>query len=145
MTRTTKIRTATAALLGCATLALAACGGSGDETGDGSADVDETPAAAPSSGGSTFAVAADPAGSLAYETTEAGVDAGSVTIEFTNESDVVHDVVIEDESGEAIAMTERVTGGETTANAKLAPGTYTYFCSITGHRGAGMEGTLTVE
>jgi uncharacterized cupredoxin-like copper-binding protein len=36
-------------------------------------------------------------------------------------------------------------GGVSTVNVKLAPGTYTFYCSVPGHRQAGMQGTLTVK
>ena len=36
-------------------------------------------------------------------------------------------------------------GGTKTLTMTLAPGTYTYYCSVPGHRQAGMQGTLTVK
>jgi plastocyanin len=37
---------------------------------------------------------------------------------------------------------ETATGGFNTGD---EPGTYTYYCSVAGHRDAGMEGELIVE
>jgi plastocyanin len=36
-------------------------------------------------------------------------------------------------------------GGTSTVSASLKPGTYTFYCSVPGHREGGMEGKLTVE
>jgi uncharacterized cupredoxin-like copper-binding protein len=36
-------------------------------------------------------------------------------------------------------------GGASQVQLNLKPGTYTYFCSVPGHRQAGMQGTLTVK
>ena len=36
-------------------------------------------------------------------------------------------------------------GGTSTVTTTLKPGTYTFYCSVDGHRQAGMEGTLAVR
>lgn len=94
--------------------------------------------------GGTLQLAADPA-QIAYDTTELTSKPGKVTIDFDNPAPLEHDVVVEDESGEEVARSEIVTEAETSAEADLAAGTYTFFCSVPGHREAGMEGTLTVK
>jgi len=65
---------------------------------------------------------------------------GSVILEITNTDAFDHDFVIDDFDVKATLPaneTTRVTFDAT-------PGTYTFYCSIPGHREAGMEGTLTV-
>lgn len=91
----------------------------------------------------TLDLAADPA-ALAFDQTELTAKAGKVTIDFTNPSATPHNVVIE-EDGKELAGFEPITEGEESVSADLKPGTYTFFCSVTGHRQAGMEGTLTVK
>ena len=36
-------------------------------------------------------------------------------------------------------------GGVSTINVDVQTGEYAFFCTVTGHRAAGMEGTLTVK
>jgi plastocyanin len=137
-----------------AAMALAACGGGSDTTSEESAAPAETTQEAETekeaeggSAGSAAAVdiEADPTGQLAFTTTEATAKAGKVTLNFTNSSPVPHDVKIEDSSGQEVGGTEVISEGSDSAEVELKPGTYTYYCSIPGHREAGMEGTLTVK
>jgi plastocyanin len=71
-------------------------------------------------------------------TAEAGED---LAIVLTSE-DLLHDFTIDELDAHVAAdRGETATGGFTADEA----GTYTYYCSVPGHREAGMEGTLTVE
>ncbi|HEU4803442.1 MAG TPA: plastocyanin/azurin family copper-binding protein [Solirubrobacterales bacterium] len=130
-----------------AALALAACGGS-DDTGTSAATTAtsaETTTGGSGGGGETVSFEADPGGQLAYTQTDVTAKPGNATIEFDNPASIGHDVVIEDESGKEIAKTDIITGSTTSTTADLKAGTYTFFCSVPGHREAGMEGTLTVK
>ncbi len=120
-------------------LALSACGG-------GSSSSSTTPATTGGGGGgggSTVKISADPSGALKYEQTDVSANAGSITIDFTNMSSLPHDVTIEGNG--ASGATDQITDSTTSTTVDLDPGTYTFFCSVDGHRAAGMEGTLTVN
>jgi len=92
----------------------------------------------------TLKLAANPAGQLAFDTKQLSAKAGKVTIDFSNSSPIEHDVAIA--QGSAIAgQTPVFSGGSKTLTVTLKPGTYTFFCTVPGHRQAGMEGTLTVS
>jgi plastocyanin len=102
--------------------------------------------AAPSAAGSSVNVAADPSGQLKYEQTKlTAAKAGKVTIDFTNQSPVQHDVTVADASGKVLGATQIITGGSTSASVNLKPGSYTFYCSVDSHEQAGMKGTLTVK
>jgi plastocyanin len=91
----------------------------------------------------TLKLAADEA-ALAFDKDSLTAKAGKVTIDFNNPSPIPHNVVIE-EDGKELAGFEPIAEGEKAASADLKAGTYTYYCSVPGHREAGMEGTLTVD
>lgn len=143
---------ATFLVLALAATALVACGGddngNGDGNGNGAVPTDPE-AVAPNgdeaTGGSTVSFESAADDGLAYTTDEATAEAGEVTIEYTNEQSLPHDVAIEDANGEQIGATEVVTDGEASTTVNLEPGEYTFYCSVPGHREGGMEGTLTVE
>ena len=139
-------------VLALASVALVACGGSdsttttsGGEEANGGAAAESGKEAGGAGGGSTVSFEADPSGELAYTTTEASAKAGKVTVDFKNPQSLTHDVAIEDSGGKEVGKTELIGEGETSTTVNLKPGTYTYFCTVPGHREAGMEGTLTVK
>jgi uncharacterized cupredoxin-like copper-binding protein len=128
-------------LLAALALGLSACGGGNEgATAGGGATT------AGGGGGeaeTTLQLVADPSGALKFDKTTLTAPAGRVMIELTNESGVLHDVVI---SGGSLKETsKRITEGSTSVTAVVGPGTYAFYCSVPGHREAGMEGTLTVE
>lgn len=94
--------------------------------------------------GGTLQLAADPS-AIAYDAKELSSKPGKVTIDFTNPGAIPHDVAIEAEGGEELAASEQITEGKTSVSTDLAPGAYTFFCTVPGHREAGMEGVLTVR
>lgn len=136
-----------------ATFALVACGGDEETapaTDTGSATEAEEGGEAGGDGGAaaaggTVEFEAAPDESLAYTTDSASTEAGEVTIEFTNPQSIAHDVAIEDSSGETVGKTEVITEGSDSTVVDLEAGEYTFYCTVPGHREAGMEGTLTVE
>ncbi len=85
-------------------------------------------------------IPADPTGQLLYVNSTAQAPAGQLEVSMPNESTVPHNIVV-DGKGES----PEVTGGEASFEADFAAGEYVYYCSVQGHREAGMEGTLTVE
>ena len=138
--------------LALATMALVACGDDdGTTTTDtgaettGAAAEGEEEAGAGGKGGLTVKFEADPEGGLAYTSDKESAEAGNVTIDLINPQPLAHDVAIEDAGGEQIGKTEVITEGEDSAKVELEPGEYTFYCTVPGHREAGMEGTLTVE
>ena len=136
------------AVLALASLSLAACG---DDDDDDGGDEPATTQEAPTEGGgeaggaTTLQLGADPGGDLAFDTDTLEAQAGDLTIEFDNPADLPHDVCLEGPGGEDLGCSETVTGDSTSLMATVEAGDYTFYCSVTGHREAGMEGTLTAE
>ena len=146
----------TLALASIAALALAACGSSSSSSSSSTTPTSSNTSSggggggggggtASGGGGSTVDISADPSGALKYEETSATASAGKVTIDFTNDSPVAHNVTISDSSGKTLGATQTVTGSNSSASVDLQPGTYTFFCSVDSHEQAGMKGTLTVK
>lgn len=93
--------------------------------------------------------AGGPAGEIALQANEFAYSpatlrlpaAGQVTVTLQNQGALEHDFTIEGAQGK-LFVKPKATGKATFKIPKA--GTYTYTCTIEGHRAAGMHGTLTV-
>lgn len=110
-------------------LGLAACGGDGGTTTD-----------EPTTEPDVTVMGTD---ALKFEPTDLSAEAGTVAIELRTGETVEHNVVIEELDDRMVVETPPASSAVGTV--ELEPGTYTFYCSVPGHRAAGMEGTLTVE
>jgi len=140
--------------LALASIALVACGGDDDngtttttsEAAGNGAATGEKAAGGEAMSREAISLEADPEGQLAYTTTTLSADAGNVTIDFDNPAAITHDVAVEDSGGNEVGKSDLIAEDTTSLVLKdLKPGTYTYYCTVPGHREAGMEGTLTVR
>lgn len=100
--------------------------------------------AASGSGSSSLKEEADPEGQLRYTTKNLSAKAGAVTISFANMSPLMHNMTIA-QGSKVLAATPTFQGGTKTLTLNLKPGSYVFYCSVPGHRAAGMEGKLTVQ
>jgi plastocyanin len=133
------------AVLALVAFGLVACGGDDDDTTTAGGETTATETTGGGGGGGSTVEVTASADQLAYDQSSLETGSGSVTIDFTNPSTTGHDIRIEDESGEDIGGTDVIADDSTTATVELEPGSYTFFCSVPGHREAGMEGSLTAD
>jgi plastocyanin len=89
-------------------------------------------------------LAADPGGLLSFDTKQLSATSGAVSIAFTNASQLEHNVAVA-QGTTVLGTTPTFAGGSKTLLLNLKAGTYTFYCSVPGHRQAGMEGTLKVS
>jgi uncharacterized cupredoxin-like copper-binding protein len=117
-------------------LALTSACGGGSETA-------ATGAPASSAGGAGGTVVTS-LKDFAITATPATIADGTVTFTVTNDGPATHALAI-DGNGFAGAATGSLAAGATdTLTVKLPAGTYHLFCPIGGHRGLGMDATITV-
>jgi plastocyanin len=104
------------------------------------------PPSSPAGGASSapLKLAANPEGQLSYEPKQLSAKAGLVTITMANMSPLEHNVTVA-QGSTVLGAIPTFKGGVKTLTLNLKPGTYTFYCSVPGHRQAGMEGTLTVS
>jgi plastocyanin len=129
-----------------ASVAIVACGSDDDNDTTSETTAAETTNAGGGGGGGggeALKVTADPTGQLTWEPKELTASAGQVTIELDNPSPVSHDIEISGNGVEEVS--DLVANGTATVSADLQPGEYEYYCTVPGHKDAGMDGTLTVK
>lgn len=79
---------------------------------------------------------------------EESVQEGPVKVTFENVGGAEHNFTIDEAFGDvkAVPPEGNTPPGETDqAELQLFAGTFTYYCSVPGHRSAGMEGVITVS
>lgn len=133
-----------------ALITLAACGsgggGSGDSAGSGG---DSMPGMDHMGGDDEASAVAEgarrvevEAGDFSFDPDEITAKAGEDLEIVLTSGDIVHDFTIDElDVHVSAARGETNSGGVTGAD----PGRYTFYCSVPGHRSAGMEGTLIVS
>jgi uncharacterized cupredoxin-like copper-binding protein len=143
--------------IGITVVTIAACGSSNNKSASLPVPTTSTPSTststAPAPAGSsststeahTVAITADPSGQLKFTQSTLASHAGKVTIDVTNKAPLPHNVVLVDSSNRILDQTPTFQGESKSFTVMLTPGTYTYYCSVPGHRQAGMQGTLTVS
>ena len=141
------------------TLLLAGCSGGGTPAPEATAAGGEAaPAATSAPEAAAPTSAALSLEDIKYDMTELTATAGQpLTLTLTNAGALDHDFTIDKIDGTATvdgkdaaadghdvhAEVKTKTSGEVTLT--LAAGTYEFYCTVAGHKDAGMHGTLTVE
>lgn len=80
---------------------------------------------------------------IAFSKAAYASDAGPIDFSFDNEGSIKHTLVVE--GVDDFKLTVNARGDQDHGTVDLAPGEYTIFCDVPGHRQAGMEAALTVS
>jgi plastocyanin len=134
-TKTWRRRSGALAFAVAMTVGFTACGG-GDDHHSGEGYV---PPKGPST--ETISIVAQ---NFSFTPKNPTADAGIATIKLTAKSGI-HDFVFDDDAYPGFHLEADGGGGSQSEKIDLKAGKYTFYCTITGHRAQGMEGTLTVK
>ena len=135
-----------------AAVAFAGCGGSSSSSPSAAVPAAAAQASTTTTSNTASTTAgpvmvASPAdGSLVYDPKQLTAAAGTLRITYDNPSPVPHNIVLQDASGKTVGS--KITpfaNGSRALTATVKAGVYTYYCSVPGHREAGMVGTLKVQ
>lgn len=94
----------------------------------------------------------DPGGGLAFTATNVIVPEGNANFHLVNPQSVGHDLVIKELGAEKVGVgpepykTPVIENGSAWVGATFFAGRhFVFYCSVPGHRKAGMEGTITID
>jgi uncharacterized cupredoxin-like copper-binding protein len=94
--------------------------------------------------GGKLSIPADPNGRTLYTFKNAEAPAGALEIDSKNDATVDHNIALEGNGVNEVGDVVK-DGGTSTIQVDVQPGEYSFYCSVAGHRAAGMEGKLTVK
>jgi plastocyanin len=93
----------------------------------------------------TLAVSSPADGGLSYTPNGLTAKPGNVTITYDNPSPVPHSIAVATSNGNVLGQVQPFANGKQSVSlSNLAPGKYVFYCTVPGHRQAGMQGDLTV-
>jgi plastocyanin len=99
----------------------------------------------PSTASETLDVSSPADGGLVFEPNGLTAKPGNVTITYDNPSPVQHSIAVATANGNVLGEVQPFANGKESVDlSNLAPGKYVFYCTVPGHREAGMEGNLTV-
>ncbi len=134
----------TLALVGAVTLAASACGSSSGSSNN-SPSTTVTPAAAGGGGNRSSSPIDVTLKDFAIDVSSTGrLAPGTYTFHVTNNGPSSHNLTIKGPGVSDKATSTFAAGGSEDLTVTLKKGTYDLFCSLPGHKQAGMDTTLTV-
>jgi uncharacterized cupredoxin-like copper-binding protein len=93
----------------------------------------------------TLDVSSPSDGSLVYQPNGLQAKPGNVAITYDNPSQVPHSIAVATANGNVVGQVTPFSGAKKTLTLNdLKPGKYVFYCTVPGHREAGMQGDLTV-
>ena len=116
-----------------------------DKRNDELAKEEGTTSEAPSGPVTQLDVSSPSDGGLVFQPDGLQAKPGNVAITYDNPSPVPHSIAVASANGNVLGQVQQFAAGKQTLDLNdLKPGKYVFYCTVPGHREAGMQGDLTV-
>jgi plastocyanin len=84
-------------------------------------------------------------GGLVFQPNGLTAKPGNIMITYDNPSQVPHSIALATANGNVLGEVQPFTAGTESVNlTNVTPGEYVFYCTVPGHREAGMQGNLTI-